>query len=284
MATSYFQDQSVIVTGASSGIGKSLALRLADQGARVVLAARSVERLEALAQECSRRGGQALVVPTDVADEAQCRALVERATQEYGRLDMLINNAGFGLVARLDEMPDLHLFRQVLDVNFYGALCCTYYALPHLKQAKGRLVNISSLGGLSALPYNTAYIASKFALEGFSESLRMELQANDVSVTVISPSWVVTEFHEHYVNKDGQAKGPSGRAIYTDKTMTADECARITLEAARRRKREVIMGPGRLALLLKVIAPDWLDKMVLKMFLRPVARRATEAGKQNARQ
>lgn len=278
-----FKNQSVIVTGASSGIGRELALRLADEGARVTLAARSVERLETLAQECRQRGGQALVVPTDVADEAQCRTMVERTSQEYGRLDMLINNAGFGLVARLDEMPDLRLFRQVLDVNFYGALCCTYYALPHLKQAQGRLVNISSLGGLAALPHNTAYIASKFALEGFSESLRMELQADGVSVTVISPSWVVTGFHEHYVNKNGQAKGPSGRAIYSDKTMTADECARITLEAARRRKREVIMGPGRLALLLKAIVPGWLDKIILRSFMRPVIRRAAEAKKQGTK-
>ncbi len=275
MSLSSFKDQSVIVTGASSGIGRALALRLADQGARVALAARSVDRLETLAQECRQRGGQALVVPTDVADEAQCRTLVERALGEYGRLDMLINNAGFGQVARLDEMPDLHLFRQVLDVNFYGALCCTYYALPHLKQTKGRLVNISSLGGLAALPHNTSYIASKFALEGFSESLRMELLSNGVSVTVISPSWVVTEFHEHYVNKDGQAKGPSGRAIYTDKMMTADGCARITLEAARRRKREVVMGPGRWALLLKAIAPGLLDSLILRVFMRPVIHQAT---------
>lgn len=272
-----FKDQSVIITGASAGIGRSLALRLADEGARVVLAARSVERLESLAQECRQRGGQALVVSTDVADETQCWMLVERTLQEYGRLDMLINNAGIGLVARLDELPDLRLFKQVLDVNFYGVLYCTHAALPHLKQAKGRLVNISSVGGLSALPHNTAYIASKFALEGFSESLRMELHADGVSVTVISPYWVITEFHEHYMNKDGQAKGPSGRALYNDKMMTADQCARITLEAARRRKREVIMGPGRLALWVKLLAPNWLDKLTLAIVLRPMARRVQKA-------
>ncbi len=278
MVVSIFNGQSVIVTGASAGIGRALALRLADEGARLTLAARSVERLDALAQECRQRGGQALAVPTDVTDEAQCRALVERALQTYGQLDMLINNAGIGLVARLDELPDLHLFKQVLDVNFYGALYCTHAALPHLKGTRGRLVNISSLGGLAALPHNTAYIASKFALEGFSESLRMELQPDGVSVTVISPSWVASEFHEHYMDKNGQAKGPSGRAIYTAKTMTADECARITLNAARRRKREVIMQPGRLALLLKVLAPNWLDKLIIAIFLRPATRRIQAGG------
>jgi short-subunit dehydrogenase len=283
MTTPFFRDQAVIVTGASSGIGRALALRLADQGARVTLAARNVARLEALAQECRQRGGQAFVVPADVANEAQCRALVARTLGEYGCLDMLINNAGIGLVARLDELHDLHLFKQVLDVNLYGALHCTYYALPHLKQTHGRLVNISSLGGRVAIPHNTAYIASKFALEGFSESLRMEVQADGVSVTVISPYWVITEFHEHYMDKDGQAKGPSGRAIYTDKTMTADECARISLEAARRRKRQVVMGPGHLLLWLKLIAPNWLDRLTIALFLRPMARRVREASQQEVK-
>ena len=283
MTTLFFRDQAVIVTGASSGIGRALALRLANQGARVTLAARNVARLEALAQECRQRGGQAFVVPADVANEAQCRALIERTLGAYGRLDMLINNAGIGLVARLDELHDLHLFKQVLDVNLYGALYCTYYALPHLKQTHGRLVNISSLGGRIAIPHNTAYIASKFALEGFSESLRMEVQADGVSVTVISPYWVITEFHEHYMDKDGQAKGPSGRAIYTDKTMTADECARISLEAARRRKRQVVMGPGHLLLWLKLIAPNWLDRLTIALFLRPMARRVREASQQEVK-
>ena len=114
MVTPFFRDHAVIVTGASSGIGRSLALRLAGQGARVTLAARNITRLETLAQACQQRGGQALVVPTDVSDEAQCRALVERTLHEYGRLDMLINNAGIGLVAKLEELPDLSLFKQVL--------------------------------------------------------------------------------------------------------------------------------------------------------------------------
>jgi len=273
MNTPSFQDHTVVVTGASSGIGRALALRLADQGAQVVLAARSVERLEALAQACRQRGGQALVVPTDVANEAQCQALIERALGEYGRLDMLVNNAGIGLVAKLEDLPDLGLFKHVLDVNLYGAVHCTYHALAYLKQSKGRLVNISSLGGRVALPHNSAYIASKFALEGFSESLRTELHAEGVSVTVVSPYWVVTEFHEHYMDKDGRPKGPSGRALYTSRMMTADTCARIVIEAARRRKREVVMRPGRTALWFKLLAPGLLDRLVLRLFLRPAVRR-----------
>jgi short-subunit dehydrogenase len=267
-----FRDHVVIITGASSGIGKSLALRLADQGAQVVLAARSIKRLETLPQVCQQRGGRALVVPTDVASEAQCQALIERVLGEFGRLDMLINNAGVGLVAKLEVLPDLSLFKQVLDVNFYGAVCCTYYALPYLKQTKGRLVNVSSLAGRVAIPHNSAYVASKFALEGFSESLRTELQREGVSVTVISPYWVVTEFHEHYMDKDGRPKGPSGRAIYTPRMMTADTCARLILEAAHRRKREVVMRPGRMILWLKLLAPSLLDRLILRLLSRPAVR------------
>ena len=120
--------------------------------------------------------------------------------------------------------------------------------------------------------------SSKFALEGFSESLRMEL-GKEVSVTVISPYWVVTEFHERFLNKDGQPKGPSGRAIYTKRMMTSDQCARIVLDAAWRRRREIVMSPGRLGLWLKLIAPAWLDKLVVKALLRPIIKRTSNAAR-----
>jgi NAD(P)-dependent dehydrogenase (short-subunit alcohol dehydrogenase family) len=150
-----FHDKVVIVTGASAGIGKSMALQLASQGAKVVLAARRADRLEQVAVECRQHGGEALVVPTDISDEAQCKVLVEKTIARFGRLDMLINNAGLAAVALFDEFPDLHLFKHVIDVNFYGAVYCTYFALPHLKQSKGRIVAISSLGGKAAIPFNT---------------------------------------------------------------------------------------------------------------------------------
>lgn len=274
MTTRTFQDQAVIVTGASSGIGRAISLRLAGQGAWVALAARDAERLAALAAECRRRGGKAIALPTDVTDEAQCRALVECAAAEYGRLDMLINNAGIAATGLLEELPDLTLFKRVMDVNFYGTVYCTYYAVKHLKQARGRIVNISSVGGKAAIPYNTNYVASKFAMHGFSDSLRMELAQFGVSVTVICPWWVATEFHERQLDKDGQPRGPRGRAYYTEKTMTADRCAEIVLRSAQRRKREVLMGPGWLAAWLKVIAPGLLDWLAVEMFLKPAARRA----------
>lgn len=247
MPADRFARKVVVVTGASSGIGEALALRLAGEGAWLALAARRAERLEALAAVCIEKGGRALAIPTDVTDETACRDLVDHAVAEYGRLDMLVNNAGITVGALLTELPDLTLFRRVMDVNFLGAAFCTYYALSHLKQAAGRVVNIGSLGAVLPIPYNTSYIASKHAMLGFSDSLRMELAQSGVSVTLICPYWVATEFHENMMDRHGRPRGAGGRAIYTRRTMTADRCAAILVEAARKRKRQVVMAPGRLA-------------------------------------
>jgi short-subunit dehydrogenase len=276
MTTDTFREKTVIVTGASSGIGKALTLQLADEGAWLALAAREVQRLDAMVLECQQRGGKAIAIPTDVADESQCCTLIQRTQETYGRIDMLVNNAGMAVVSKLEDLPDLHQFKQVMDVNFYGMVYCTYYALPYIKEAGGRIVNVSSLGGVMAIPFNTSYIASKFAVNGFSDSLRMELTQAGVSVTVICPYWVVTEFHERYLDKNGKPKGPAGRAIYTNKTMTSNRCAQIILKAARRRKREVLMGPGRMVVWLKLIAPNLADKMVIEAFLRPAAKRISD--------
>lgn len=269
-----FRGQVVIVTGASAGIGKALALQLASQGAKVALAARRGERLEEAAAECRQRGGEALVVPTDITDEAQCKSLVEKTIAAFGRLDMLINNAGVAVTTLFDQLPDLRLFKYAVDVNFFSGVYCTYYALPYLKQSRGRIVAISSMGGKAAIPFNSPYIASKYALHGFYESLRMELARDGVGITVVCPWWVATEFHEAQLNKDGMPRGERGRAIYTRKTMSADRCAEITLRAAHKRRREVLMGPGVLAVWLKALAPSLLDWIAVKMVLEPVIRRA----------
>jgi short-subunit dehydrogenase len=282
MKTDVFRGQVAIVTGASSGIGKALALQLAGQGAKVALAARRADLLEEVAAECRQRGGEALVVPTDVSDEAQCQALVQKTVAAFGKLDMLINNAGLAASAQFEDFPDLHLFKHTMDVNFYGAVYCTYYAIPHLKQTRGRIVAISSLGGKAALPYNTPYISSKFALHGFCDTLRMELKQHGVSVTVVCPSWVVTGFHEAQMDKNGVPRGARGRAIYTKKMMTADQCAAVTLRAAQKRRREILMSPGALAAWFKLLAPGFLDWLSIKIFLEPILRRA-RAGKIQAK-
>lgn len=277
MSSTGFSNHTIVITGASSGIGKALALRLADEGANLALASRSQERLEEVAAECQRRGVAALVVPTDVSDEAQCQELMTQAYSQFGQIDVLINNAGVGAFSKLEDMPNLQLLKQVMEVNFYGLVYCTYYALPYLKATRGRLVNISSLGGKFAVPYNTPYCSSKFALMGFSDALRMELSDSGVSVTVVCPYWVITEFHENERDSQGRRHGPGGRDIYTRNMMTADTCARIIIHAAKRRKREVVMGPGWLASWLKLIAPGLLDKLTVTNFVRPALERMSEA-------
>jgi len=241
----------------------------------VALAARRADRLEEVAAGCRSRGGEALVVPTDVSDEAQCKTLVEKTVATFGRLDMLVNNAGLAVIARLEDYSNLDLFKHTMSVNFYGAVYCTYYALPHLIRSRGRIVAVSSLGGKAPLPYNSPYIASKYAMHGFFDTLRIEMMKYGVSVTIICPFWVVTGFHEAQMDKDGVPKGPGGRAIYTEKMMTAERCAEVALQAAYKRKRELLMGPGHLAAWFRLLAPGLMDRFVID-FLKTTVRRQQE--------
>jgi short-subunit dehydrogenase len=269
-----FRGEVVIITGASAGIGKALALMLASQCAKVVIAARRADRLLEVAEKCRMFCGEVTVIPTDVSDEAQCKALIDTTIATYGRLDMLINNAGMAASALLDEFPNLDLFRQTMDINFWGTVYCTYYALPYLKQSKGRIVAVTSLGGKSAIPYNTPYCSSKYAMHGFFDSLRMELAPHGVSCTVVCPWWVVSEFHQAQLNKDGIPRGEPGKTIYSKNTMTSEECAEFILTAAYKRRREVLMGPGNIGLLFKTFAPGLLDWWTIKFVLEPAIRRA----------
>ncbi len=274
MKTGAYRDQVVIVTGASAGIGRAIAIQLAGQGAKLVLAARRKERLEEVAAECRALGGAALVVPTDVSREEQCQKLVEETMAAFGRLDMLVSNAGLAVLSRLEDYTTLDLFRHVMNVNFYGAVHCSYYSLPYLKQSQGRILAISSLGGKAALPYNSPYCASKSALNSFFDALRMEVTHHGVSVTLVCPFWVVTEFHEAVLDKNGVPAGAHGRAVYTRKMMTADQCARIALRAAQNRRREVLFGPGAMTAMLKLLAPGLLDWISVNIVLKAAAKRA----------
>ena len=264
-----FKDNVVIVTGASSGIGREVALQLAAQGAKLSLAARDGERLEQVAVECRRRGGQALVVKTDVSIEAECRNLIERTVAEYSRLDTLINNAGISMWARFDQLQDLSILEQVMRVNYLGAAYCTYYALTYLKQSEGRLVAVSSLAGKNGVPTRSGYTASKHAMAGFFDSLRIELAENEVSVTVIYPGFVTSEIRERAFGTDG--KPLKNSPVRESEVMTPQDCARLIINAmAKRRREEVMTVRGKLGLWLKLIAPGLVDR---------AAKRAIEIGR-----
>lgn len=264
-----FRDKVVILTGASRGIGREMALRLAAQGARLALGARDAGGLEALAAECRRRGGQAVAVPTDVAEEAQCAALVERAVEAYRQVDVLINNAAISMWALFEEVTDLGIFERLLRVNFLGSVYCTHYALPHLRKTRGRLVVVSSLTGKTGVPTRSGYAASKHALHGFFDTLRIELAGSGVSVTLACPDFVATEIRERAFGPDGRPLGQS--PVQEGEVMTADVCARLILAGAAERRRELIMSPrGKLGLWLKLLAPSLVDRIARKAIDRGV--------------
>jgi short-subunit dehydrogenase len=258
-----FFEKVIIVTGASSGIGQQLALKLAQQGAWLALAGRNVEHLEDVAKKCQMLGGKAAVITTDVAEKTQCRNLIERTIEKYGRIDTLINNAGFAISSRFDEMNNLDLFEKIIRVNFLGGVYCTYYALPYLKKTNGRIVAVSSLRG--KLPSATAdgYGASKHAMSEFFGSLRNELNDSRVTVTVVYPGWVNTGITSRALKADGN---PTGEISSHEKgAMSAETCAGIIVKAASRRRRDVVMTfEGKLGLWLKLIAPKMVDQILIK--------------------
>jgi short-subunit dehydrogenase len=256
MATHPFSSNVVILTGASRGIGAQLAYQLADQGARLALAARSISHLEAVAEDCRKRGAKTIAVPTDVTDEAQCQRLVEQTVSTYGRLDTLLVNAGYGYPQRLDAMPDLTHLKEEIALNYLGVVHCAYYALPHLKQSRGRIVGVSSFGALVGLPGTIGYNSSKHAMRGFLNTLRAELQGTGVTVTVAYLGAIRTE-RLYETMGENVSKVPS---------MSPERCAELILSAAARRQRQVIMTlRGKLVFWLSLLIPTVLDRQLLRL-------------------
>jgi short-subunit dehydrogenase len=256
-----------VITGASDGIGAEMARQIARSHgvqAGIVLAARNRERLEAVAAQCRELGAQALVAVTNVSEEADCRALIEAAVAQFGRIDVLVNNAGMSAQALFSEVKpqDLHWYEKLMKVNLWGAVWCTHAALPHLKAAQGRIVAVSSLAGLVGVPGRTAYSATKFAMTGFFEALRVELKPTGVSVTTAFPGVVATRIRHRGYNAQGEPAGKSG--LKEDDAMSVEECARLIIEGMEARKREVVMtAQGKLGRFAKLLAPGMVENMAL---------------------
>jgi short-subunit dehydrogenase len=258
-----FFENVVIITGASSGIGRQLALRLAEQGAWLSLAARNADHLEEVSKECQQLGGKVIFIPTDVGEKHQCQKLIELTVEKYGKIDTLINNAGFAVASGFDELKDLSVFEKIIKVNFLGSVYCTHYSLPYLKKTKGRLAAVSSIRG--KLPSATAdgYGASKHAMSEFFSSLRNELVDAGISVTIIYPGWVSTGITGRAIKADGSQKGEI--SIHEKDAMSPDTCARIITEAVAKRKREVVMTfEGKFGIWLRLIAPKMVDQILRK--------------------
>lgn len=254
-----FLQNSVIVTGASLGIGRQLALQLAMKGAWLTLAARNNEELERVAGLCRERGGKAIAVTTDVSDSSQCKALIDRSVEEYGRIDTLINNAGIGMRARFEELPDFSLMEKIMQVNFWGSVYCTHYGLQYLKETKGRIVVIISAGGKFAMPGSCGYCASKHAMVGFFDSLRIELAETGVSVTNCYPEWVSTGISARALAANGK---PRGKIVAQEQgAMSPEVCARQILAASARRSRDTFSGRQKLGLIIAPTFPNVMDRI-----------------------
>ena len=212
-----FKDSVVIITGASSGIGRELALMLADQGACLALAARSAD---ALSTPWPKNAASAAARPSPsrptLSLPEQCRALVEATVQAFGRIDMLVNNAGITMWSRFDEVQDLSIFDQIMQVNYLGSVYCTYYALPYLKQTHGRIVAVSSLTGKAGVPTRSGYAASKHAMVGFFDILRIELEGSGVTVTLVYPGFVATGVQARGFGPDGRPLGRNPLQVGAD--------------------------------------------------------------------
>ena len=248
------QGTTVVITGATSGIGRATALAFGDAGAKVVVAGRREERLNELVRELENKGDEALAVKTDVADQAQVENLIAKAIARFGKIDTLINNAGVGLAASFAEQS-LDDFKQVMEVNFWGAVYACKAVVPHMRNNKnGLIINISSIFGKRGMPYETAYSASKFALAGFSEALRAELMTENIDVSTVYPGAVQTEIFETANNQTGldlAANMPK---------FPAAEMARVLVQNARFPQAEVVVAGDAIALnFFNKLAPGLVD-------------------------
>ena len=258
-----FAGKTVLITGASEGIGRALALTLAREGARLVLNARTAARLAELARECTALGAAVESVPGDVARAEDCRAFVAQAVARFGGVDYLVNNAGITMWARLDAVSDLSVFERLLRVNYLGAVYATAAALPYLKASHGLIVAVASIAGLTGVPERTGYAASKHAMVGFFESLRIELMGSGVDVTIVAPDFVVSQIHRRATGADGRPLGVT--PMQEAHIMSAEACAALIVAAMRRRQRLLITSRrGRLGRWARLIAPRRIDRLAAR--------------------
>lgn len=249
----------VVITGASSGIGEAMAKLYAQMGAKVVLGARSEDKLQQLSADIVAAGGQAAYCATDVTKQADCQRLIQTAVEAFGGIDVLICNAGISMRAIFDDV-DLSVLHRLMDVNFWGTVYCAKYALPYLQASKGSLVGISSVAGLHGLPGRTGYSASKYAMTGLLETIRIENIKKGLHVMVACPGFTASNVRFSALVADGSQQGSTPRE--EGKMMTAEQVAQIVAKGIARRKRLCLMeAEGRATHFVKKFAPALLDKI-----------------------
>jgi short-subunit dehydrogenase len=254
------KDKVVIITGASSGIGRACALAYAKDGASVVISGRDNTKLIEAEKEIKKITTNVLSVQCDVSCEEDCKKLIELTIKKFGKVDILINNAGLSMRAIFED-ADLSVLKKLMDTNFWGTVFCTKYALPYLLMSKGTVVGISSIAGKKGLPGRSGYSASKFAMEGFLETLRTENLKKNLHVLVACPGFTASNIRNSALAKDGSAQGESPRD--EKKMMSAEDVAQHILNAVKSRKRDLILtGNGKLTVFLNKFFPSMMDKVV----------------------
>jgi len=250
-----------IITGGSSGIGKALVLKYANEGYAVTFTGRNEERMQQVSNELGDRVHLALVL--DSSEQEANEKMVSDTVKAFGRLDVLVCNAGISMRALFEDL-DLSVFKQLMDINFYGAIYATKFALPHLLESKGTIIAISSVNGRRSTPARSAYSASKFAMQGFFESLRTEIMNRGVHVLVVCPGFTDSNIRNAALNAEGRAQGESPRD--EKKMMTSEEVADRAFKAAQKKKRDLVLTfQGKMAVFLNKIIPSRLDKLVYNM-------------------
>lgn len=261
------QNKVIIITGASSGIGLACAREFAHRGAKLALAARSIEKLEEVKQEFATQGVEAIAVQCDVSVEDDCRRLIDSTVKAFGKIDILINNAGLSMRAAFAD-TDLSVLKRLMDVNFWGTVYCTKYALPWLLKTKGSVVGISSIAGFIGLPGRTGYSASKFAMHGFLETLRTENLKTGLHVLIAAPGFTASNVRKAALTADGSNQGETPRA--EDKMMSAEEVAVHLAKAIKKRKRTLILTfvEGKLTVFLS----KWWPSLVTRLSYNHMAK------------
>ena len=254
------KDKAVIITGASSGIGKACAIALAKEGASVVITGRNAYKLHTVSEEIKKINSNVLIIQSDVSKEEDCKKVIDETIKSFGKLDVLINNAGISMRALFNE-TDLSVLKKIMDTNFWGTVYCTKFALPYLLKSQGSLVGISSIAGKKGLPGRSGYSASKFAMEGFLETIRTENLKNNLHVLVACPGFTASNIRNASLSSDGSMQGESPRD--EKNMMSAEEVANEILNAVKKRKRDLILtANGKLTTMLNNFFPSWMDKIV----------------------
>jgi len=247
----------VIITGASSGIGLALAKEYDKKDINIVIAARNIENLTFLQKELKNK---VLAVKTDVSIQEDCENLINKTIEKFDRIDILINNAGISMRSLIID-TDIEVIKKVMDVNYWGTVYCTKYALPHILETKGSIVAVSSIAGFKGLPARVAYSSSKFAVHGFIDVLRMETLKKNVHVLLVAPGFTHSEIRKNALLGDGTKQGETPRN--EDKMMSAEKVAKIITKAIdQRRRKKILTAQGKTVFFLNNIVPKILDRLI----------------------